>query len=171
MSNIKEIINANLGEVSYEKFLRPNNKLVLDANRIDLAIFCGEGKKSLKTITNGDTSLMLRYKEREGMVISLETETEELKIVQLQGARSKGGYQIATGFFFVDFFGSQIKKITDHPESWFRRIVMPSLGQIDGLYETNSEPAMNRYQKLADNLGMKFSEQEFKFVREIKKTI
>lgn len=171
MNDIKEIINANLAEVHYEKFLRPNNKLVLDVSRIDLAIFCGDEKKDLKTITNGDTSLMLRYKEREGVVVSLETETNELKIVQLQGARSKGGYQITTGFFFVEFFGDQIKKMTNHPDAWFERIVMPHFGQIDGLCDTNSEPAMNRYQKLADNLGLKFSDQEFKFVREVRKTI
>ena len=168
MRSIKEVINTNLPSDYYEKFLRPNNILVLDKNRIDLAVFCGDERRALKTITDGDSSLILRYKEKEGVVLSLKTETEELGIVQLQGSRGKPGYRISTGFFFVDFFGDQIKKIVNHSEAEFQRITMPSFGEINGMEDLRSEMAINRYQKLVNILGLRFSNEEWKFIKEIR---
>ena len=171
MGSIKEIIDTNLTPDYYGKFLRSNKILTLDENRIDLAVFCGDERKVLKTLTDGDSSLILRYKEKEGMALSLKTETEELSIVQLQGSKGKPGYRISTGFLFVDFFGDQIKKIANHPQSGFERISMPSFGQINGLEDLNSEAAINRYQKLANILGLRFSNQEWKFIKEIREPL
>ena len=168
MESIKEIVNTNLSPNYYEQFLRPNKILTLEKSRIDLAVFCGDERKVLKTITDGDSSLILRYKEKEGMALSLKTETGELSIVQLQGAKGKIGYKISTGFCFVDFFGDQIKKMVDHPKSEFEIISMPSMGQINGLEDFSAEVAIQRYQRLANILGLRFSNQEWKFIKEIR---
>lgn len=171
MESIKEIVNINLSPDYYGKFLRSNKILTLDRNRIDLVFLCGDERKALKTITDGDSSLILRYKEREGVALSLKTETEELNIVQLQGSKGKPGYRISTGFFFVDFFGDQIKKIINHPEAEFERISMPSFGEIKGMEDLQSEMAIQRYKELANILGLRFSNQDWKFIKEIRKPL
>jgi hypothetical protein len=168
MESIKEIASKSLSPDYYREFLRPNNILTLDTTRIDLLALCGDERQVLKTPTNGDLSLILRYKAKEGMVLSMETGEEELNIVQLQGSRDKKtGYKMATGFMCVDFFGDQVKRIVEHPDARFERITMPSFNQIDGLLETDSDAAFVRYRKLANSLKLRFSEQEKKFIKEI----
>ncbi|MDD3002827.1 MAG: hypothetical protein PHD49_01360 [Candidatus Shapirobacteria bacterium] len=171
MESIKEIVNTNLPPDYYEKFLRPNNKLILDPKRIDLVVFCGNEREILKTPTNGDSSLLLRYKGKEGAVLSMETVTEELSIVQLQGSKSSVSYQVSTGFLWVRLFGDQVKKIVFDPQSEFERISMPHFEKIVGLYDSGTDAALGRYQQLANILGLRFSNQEWKFIKETREPL
>jgi len=171
MESIKEIVNTDLSPDYYGKFLRLNNKLTLNPERIDLAVFCGDEREILRTPTNGDLSLLLRYKGKEGAVLSMETVTEELNIVQLQGSKSSASYQFSTGFLWVRLFGDQVKKIAFNPQSEFERISMPHFEKIVGLYDSGTDAAVGRYQQLANILGLRFSNQEWKFIKEIREPL
>jgi hypothetical protein len=98
MGSIKELISSPLTPDYYGQFLRPNPKLTLDQTRLDLSVLCNDERSCLHTPTNGDSSLVLRYRDKEGAVLSLETHTEDLTVVQLQGAKSRVSYQVSTGF-------------------------------------------------------------------------
>jgi len=171
MELIRKIINTDLSPDYYKQFLRSNDKLKLDPARINLAVFCGDERESLKTPTNGDSSLVLRYKGKEGAVLSMETVTEELNIVQLQGSKSSVSYQVSTGFLWVRLFGDQVKKIVFSPQSEFERISMPHFEKIVGLYDFGTDAALGRYQQLANILGLRFSNQEWKFIKEIREPL
>ncbi|MDD3002642.1 MAG: hypothetical protein PHS06_02105 [Candidatus Shapirobacteria bacterium] len=171
MESIREIINTDLSSDYYKQFLRPNDKLKLDPARVNLAVLCGDEREILKTPTNGDSSLILRYKGKEGAVLSMETVTEELNIVQLQGSKSSVSYQVSTGFLWVRLFGDQVKKIAFNSQSEFERISMPHFEKIVGLYDSGTDAALGRYQQLANILGLRFSNQEWKFIKEIREPL
>lgn len=167
MSSVGELVSKQLSSEYYANFLRPNS-LDIDKSRIDLFILCGDQRNILKTPTNGDSTLILRYKEKEGAVLSMETETEDLTIVQLQGAKSPVSYQVSTSILWVRLFGDQVEKIVTHPQSKFERISMPSLEQVVGLYDSGTDRAVGRYQQLINILGLRFSHEDLKFVRGLK---
>jgi hypothetical protein len=110
----------------------------------------------------------LRYKEKEGAILSLETKTEDLTVVQLQGSKSQVSYQVSTGILWVNLFGNQIEKITNHPQNFFKRISMPSLDQIAGLYDSGTDAAIGRYQQLIKILNLRFSQENLKYIKVLK---
>ena len=91
-----------------------------------------------------------------------------LNLTQLQGARSSVSYQVATGISWVSLFGDQVEKMINHPQSGFELISMPSLEEITGLYESGTDRAVVRYKQLANILGLRFSNEDLKFIRILK---
>jgi len=167
MSSIKELVVPQLSPDYYTSFLRPNS-LEIDHNRISLSVLCGDERSELKTPITGDSTFVLRYKEKEGAVLSMETKTEDLTLVQLQGAKSPVSYQVSTSILWVKLFGDQVEKIATHPKCCFERISMPSLDQIAGLFDSESDKAVGRYQQLANILKLRFSHEDLKFVRDLR---
>lgn len=167
MSLIKELANQQLTPDYYISFLRPNS-LEIDYSRISLSVLCGDERNILKTPITGDSTLVLRYREKEGAVLSMETNTEDLTLVQLQGAKSPVSYQITTSISWVRLFGDQVEKIITHPKCCFERISMPPLDQIIGLHDAESDKAVGRYQQLANILKLRFSHEDLKFVRDLR---
>lgn len=167
MASIKELVNLQISPDYYTNFLRPNTTVKIDKTRIDLSILCGQERQILKTPTNGDSTLVLRYKDREGAVLSMESKTEELTVVQLQGAKTKISYQFSTGLSWVKIFGDQVEKIITHPQNKFELISMPSLDQIVGLSDSGTDAAVGRYNQLSVILGLRFSHEDFMYVRQI----
>lgn len=165
MPSIKELINPSLSPDYYTKFLRPNTAFTLDQTRINLSALCGDERNILKTPADGDSTLVLRYKDREGAILSMETQTEALNLVQLQGAKNKISYQFATGLSWVKIFGDQVETIVSHPHHKFKLISMPSLGQIVGLYDSGNDAAIGRYQQLSTILGLRFSHEDYMYLR------
>lgn len=167
MSIVKELIKPQMPDY-YGNFLRENTPILIDKNRINLSILCGDERKILKTPINGDSTLVLRYKGEEGAVLSMETNNNGLNLVQLQGSRSRVSYQVSTGISWVNLFGDQIEKIATNPQSDFKLISMPPLEQISGLYESGTDSAVIRYKQLVNFLGLRFSKEDFKFLRILK---
>jgi hypothetical protein len=168
MGSIKELIYSPLTPDYYGQFLRPNPKLTLDQTRINLSVLCDDERNCLNTPTNGDSSLVIRYRDKEGAVLSLETHTTDLTVVQLQGAKSRVSYQVSTGFLWVNLFSDQINQITAHPQNFFDQISMPSLDQIDGLYDSGTDAAADRYRQLIKFLGLRYSQENLKYIRILK---
>jgi hypothetical protein len=171
MRKIKEVINNNnqqLGPDYYVNFLHKNSKVIIDTSRVNLSLLCDEERKTLQTPVNGDSSLVLRYREKEGAIISTATISEELSVLQLQGAKNNISYKVSTGIDWINLFSDQLLKITSCDEKRFRLITMPSLTEIDGLYEENAtEMAVGRYLRFANILGLRFSKEDDKYVKEL----
>lgn len=169
VASIKELVCLPQSPDYFQKFIRPGSKIPIDQNRIDLSILCGDERNQIKTPTNGDSSLVLRYKQKEGSVLSMETETEELGLVQLQGSKSQVSYQVSTGILWVRLFGDQIEKIVSHPQSHFERISMPPLEKITGL-DSGTDSAVMRYKELIKILGLRYSSEDIRYLKTLSNT-
>jgi hypothetical protein len=174
MSNIKEHTErvSGLGGEYFKNFVR-NIGNPVKPDQISLDLLCGDERKScLVTPTDGDTTLCLRYKCLEGAVLSMGVDEayKELSVLQLQGARSKVSFRVATGIKWVEVFGDQVVSIATYNCGQFERLTMPDLGEIKGLYECQSERSVERYKYLANIMHLRQSVDEKRYVRELKET-
>ncbi len=167
MVSIKELVGFWQSAEYYGRFAKKDSNINL--SRIDLVVFCGEERSSLKTPVNGDSTLVLRYKEAEGVLLSLITEPERLEITQFQGASGKAGYRLTTELRLSNLFADQVETIVKSEKSGFKRICMPTIEGIEGLIESNSEMACQRYKSLATILGLNYSQEERLYIRDIKR--
>lgn len=167
-SNFKELLNLPKSPDYYKNYIIYYPNLPVDFTRIDLSFLCGDERKTLKTITSGDSTLLLKYKEEEGAVLSMETNNDDLTLLQLQGARSRKSYKVTTAIKWVDLFADQLNNIINHPHNYFKRITMPPLWEIKGLYDSCSENIISRYEQLANNLQMRFSPESQQYIKELR---
>ncbi len=167
MVSIKELVNFSQTPEYYGRFAKKDSDINL--LRIDLIALCGEERSRLKTPVNGDSTLVLRYKETEGVLLSLITEPERLEITQLQGACGKAGYRLTTGMHLTHLFADQVETIAKSEKAGFRRICMSPIEKIEGLLESGSEIACQRYKSLVAILGMAYSKEEMLHVKDIKR--
>lgn len=158
---------VQIGPDYFKKYMRPA-RFKVDPTQANVELWCGEERKKLKTLTNGHTTFLLRYKEAEGVVVSMESEGEELEIVQYQGAKNKRSYVVAVGFQCTKLMADQIDGLTTDKQSPFKRIIMPDLDEIEGLVETRSENCMKKYLDLSRELGLRFSKTEKKYIKDLK---
>lgn len=152
-------------EIETYVLTRPPLPRLLPAN-LSISILEGDERKGLKTPTAGDTTLLVRYKNREGAVASVDIQETDLQLIQLQGARQEG-FRVEAGLNVVALFADQLLQIASHAESGLYRITMPPIVAIQGFVNA-SERALARYNGLAGRLNMRFSDQEQKFVRDVK---
>lgn len=119
--------------------------------------------------TNGDWSLLLRYRGKEAYVASFEEKKLDallvLELTQMQGGRK--GYRVMTAMAVVGFLTDQIRGIVEHPESPYDLLVMPNAIFINGVLDA-TEAAIRRYEAAALRLGMEYSDKEHRFVRKLK---
>ncbi|MDP4009760.1 MAG: hypothetical protein Q8P53_02120 [Candidatus Shapirobacteria bacterium] len=170
MSNLREYVNwLPLQATEYIPYIKPNAGIPIDNQRINLSLLCGNERKILKTPVDGDYSLVLQYKSKEGAVVSFSTtEPENLSVLQIQGARSKESYRVSICILWIELFSNQVEKMVTHELSPFTRITMPKLEEISGLYETGTEAAIKRYQYFADILKLRYSQSERRYMKELK---
>jgi len=166
MASIKELVTYPLPSDYYGRFTRKGSDINL--SRIDLMVFSGEERKDLKTPVNGDSTMVLRYKESEGVLLSLLTDLERLEITQFQGASGRAGYRLTTELRLANLFADQIETITRNENSGFKRICMPPVENIDGLLESSNETTWQRYKSLVVVLGLNYSKEEALYIRDVK---
>ena len=146
-------------------FLNRGTASPLDIQKLDLQCLSGSRRNEVKTAITGDFSLVLKYKAREGAVSSFEEAERDLVVVQIQGARQEG-YRVTTGMNWVYLFANQALWIANHPESGFDRLVLPLLGAVKGL-DTATEEAVKRYERFVRLAGMRSSDVDRAFVRDV----
>lgn len=167
MVSIKELITPSQPAEYYGQFVRKDSNINL--SRIDLIVLCGHERDVLKTPVNGDSTLVLRYKEKEGVLLSLKTRTERLEITQFQGSREKAGYRLNSEIRLARLFADQIERIIRNDMTYYNRICMSQIEKIDGLSESESETAFCKYRSLVSILGLNYSNEEMLYIRDIKR--
>lgn len=109
---------------------------------------------------------MVKYKRREGVVSSVAVKEEDLKVIQLQGAKQEG-FRVDSGLNWIALFADQILQIVSHPDSRLARITMPPTIAIQGFVDA-TDAALTKYSGFAHRLGMRFSQEERLLVRDIR---
>lgn len=150
----------------------------LDPEKLSVEFLLDGARSGLIIDTVGDASLFLRYWKRnalrEGFDLSVQDSSpDEIEILQLKGGKP-AGLRIDQGLNVAKFMAEQTLRIAEHPDSSIRFITMGDPIQL--LHNKTSIPTYNdygktrdvaRYEAFANYLGMKWSEEEKRYVREI----
>lgn len=122
-------------------------------------------RNGLRVPTTGDASLVLRYRGKEGSVLSFGVNhMGDLSILQIQGVKSKSGYRVSTSVMIPDLFAREIDELA-RLEPKVRRIILPN--EIEGLCAAQSDLAVTRYRVIALRLGLVYSAGERSFIRDV----
>lgn len=140
----------------------------LDIERLDTGLLVGHERHVVRTPITGDFSTVLRYKSTEAAVSSFEARGDDMVLQQLQGARSKVSWRVATGMRWDDFLMSEAIAVATLPESGVRRIGMPQPIDIENIDGARSEQALERYKAFIVHAHLRWSQQDQLFVRDLK---
>jgi len=163
---LKRLYVPKQGE-SFLPYLTLNTKLrQIDAKKLSSNLLSGQERKGLTVPTTGDISLLIRYKERDGVISSFGLSGSDLSLDQLQGAKQEG-YRVTSSLNWVYFFADEILDIAKYTESGVERVVMQPVVAIEGFIDA-ADKAMRRYEEFAARLKMRFSEEEVLYVREVR---
>lgn len=154
---------------SFQRYTNRSMFPPVDANKFSADVLYGPERERLRTPTTGRLSLVLWYKAKEGAVSSFYDAQEDLKLLQLQGARSSVSFRVARGFYWTDFMADEIVAIASHRQSGIRRIIMPSIEEIQGIEKAASEMVRNRYNEFATRAGLQWSRTDNAHVRDIRR--
>lgn len=155
-------------------FFRPFTHRInppLDLSQLRLDLLEGDERRGLQTPTTGFCTLALRYKGREGAVTSLGEREADLVVLQVQGAKNKVSYRVSSGIDWVRLFAHQVISIAGQSSLPFQRVVMPAPYAIEGLLEEvirGRETVDTKYIRFATQAGLRFSQDEQAFIRDIK---
>lgn len=136
----------------------------LDWNALRLLLLEGGERRQLKTPTNGDATLLLSYKKREGAVGSVQVVEDDLMLTQLQGAYQEG-FRVSGGLRWVDLFANQIQQIAVSGNNSFRRITMPEPHDIEGI--ADAVAGIQKYFAFIALAGLRLSAEEHRYVRDL----
>lgn len=147
----------------------------LDPENISMEFLHGEERSELEVTVAGEASLLLRYKNREGHVSCLNEADDDLEIVQFKGAHRKGYRLMVGGLQIPQLIADQVQAIATNPEAPFRRITMAEPKYLTDNMTSVQSPhaipripdAIKRYKELALSLGMRYSDEERKYIFEV----
>lgn len=129
---IPEVVGSKIG---FEAYKRPSKLPPLDVDALSLEIYTGsDARRRLAIPTIGDWVFLIRYKGKEATVAGVAEEFDDLVVQQLQGSRDKG-YRVMTGLNWLNLYDNLLSGIVEHPQTSYRRIVVPNISQIPGATE------------------------------------
>lgn len=159
-----------VGLPDFEPFLRDHPSLPpLDVFCLSVEALTGKTRARISTPIEGDASLVLIYKGKEGAVTSLEErdEGETWNICQVQGAKSRVSYRVATCLNWQPMLGEVIRRYAVHPEADVRRLIMPSLHMIRNIEDARSQLIEKTYAAVRNVLRMRYSKEEGFYVTDL----
>lgn len=154
----------------FQPYIKTDVRPPLQLEKLSLTAHAAD-RSLLRTPVEGDVSLMLRYKEKEGAVVSVreDSEREAWQILQVQGAKSPVSYRVATGVHWQELMAHRIKNYSQHPEADVRHIVMPPPQHVTNIVDAkNLENAFASYAKVRAALGMRFSEIDGLYIADVR---
>ena len=169
MARIEHIQSMFPKTTGFETYLRPFIVPPLDRSRISLAFLVGAERGTMHTPVTGDVSLLLAYKEKEGAVTSFELLDREMKLLQLQGARSARAFRVATAVRWIDLMADEAVGIARNRRTDIRRLTMPNPVMIEGIEHADSEHALARYNDFASRAGLRWSQDELLFAKDFRR--
>lgn len=141
----------------FDKYTFRSIEPPLDPKELSLELLVGRQRENLKTLTGGDWSFVLRYRGKEAFVASFiegnNGEGVELRLMQLQGAKGKPGYRVASGMDRASLIADQINSLVSHPESPYAFLSVPAVPFIKGILDS-TEVAISLYERTMDMLGL-----------------
>lgn len=169
MAHIEHIQSMFPKTAGFEAYIRPFVLPPLDMSRISLAFLAGAERGSMHTPVTGDVSLLLAYKEKEGAVTSFALLDREMKLLQLQGARSSKAFRVTTAVHWIDLMADEAVGIAQNRRTDIRRLTMPNPAMIEGIEHADSEQVVTRYHDFASRAGLCWSQDELLFAKDFRR--
>ncbi len=171
-----ELFTENDIRPDFDSFLRRSLRPGmprLNTGKLAMHILVGN-KAGLSTPTpaDSDASMLLTYKGKEGAVLSLtEQEDGEIwSIPQVQGAKSRKSYRVASGMHWAACLGTQAKSFAHLPQAAVRHVTMPKLCDIENItHSAAMESVGQHYAAVRGCFGMRWSQEHGLFVADIVK--
>lgn len=139
----------------------------MNVEQLDTGLVVGHERRGFKTPITGDFSNILRYKGIEAAVSSFATTNDDLVLLQLQGAKSKVSWRVATGVRWDDFLMYEAVALAQSSGSGVRRIGMPKPIQIENIEGARSEQALDRYKAFIMLAHLRWSQADYLYVRDL----
>jgi len=164
---------AGVPQVDFSRFLnpyRPEHLPPLDTRKLVLEALTGQARLRIQTPHNGTGTLLVRYKGREGGLLSIDEqeEGETWDVTQVQGAKNKSGYRLATGLNWHQLLAKRTREYAGHPESEVRRITMAPTFSMENICDARSENVGKGYDTVKHVLEMRWSDELKLFVTDVR---
>jgi hypothetical protein len=165
---------SELPEINFDDYLNPNKPFQmpsLDTRALLLEALAGKDRSIIKTPFNGTGTLLVRYKDKEGGLLSIDEQEdgETWDITQVQGGKSRKSYRVATCLNWHLLLGKRTEEYALHPESEVRQITMIPPSCMENIDGARSERVHRGYNTIKGILGMQWSEEMKLFVADIRK--
>lgn len=151
---------------AYSRYLRVIVP-AMNVEQLDTGLVVGHERRDLKTPVAGDFSSVLRYKGIEAAVSSFAAENDDMVLLQLQGAKTKVSWRVATGVRWDDFMMSEALALAQSSGSGVRRIGMPKPVHIENIEGARSEQALERYKAFIVLAHLRWSQADNLYVRDL----
>jgi hypothetical protein len=154
-------IMGNDSAIQYRPITPP-----LEKREVQVHLYLGATEQNaFKMNTTGDATLGLLYKQCAVAALSWETltENEMLKILQLQGGKSRKSYRGTTGIRWVESLAHILKSSVLSGDSPIKTVAMPAVHALPGM-ELEFVYAQERYYTMISLLGMRWSDIEKQFI-------
>ncbi|HCR81654.1 MAG: hypothetical protein UY13_C0002G0476 [Candidatus Pacebacteria bacterium GW2011_GWB1_47_8] len=159
------------------QYLKKGIKPPLEIAELITQLFCGPHEQQhIKMLHGGNTNLLLSYKGHESSLASWQIEDEEMKVVALQGAKSRKSWRVSNAVDWPKLFAHESVALAQMPDAGIRRITMPSIKNIKNFYNSAEsirdyetvQTAAIRYRVFIAIAMLGWSEEEHQFVRDLK---
>src|SRR6185295_5138478 len=133
----------------------------LDTTNLTIEALVLDQRRKLKTDVAGKASLLIRYRNYEGAVASLEelNNDEEWRICQIQGAKSQKSFRVTAGIHWQTLLAHRIRDYSLIPAAAVRHITMRPLHGIENIDGAESATVDATYQSVRSALQMNFSKE------------
>lgn len=169
MAHVEQIRSMFPKTGGFDAYIRRIVLPPLDMSRLSLAFLVGRERSYMRTPVTGHVSLLLSYKEKEGAVTSFELLDQEMKLLQLQGARSPRAFRVATAVQWIDLMADEAVGIAKNRRTDIRRLTMPNPVLIEGVEHADSEHVLARYNDFASRAGLRWSQTELLYARDFRR--
>lgn len=166
---IKDIFESRDTHPAFKGFIRPVRP-ALDVTQLRLERKL-VGTHCIEVPLDNDVIgvLQVTYKNAAGGVLGLsEYENGERWLIpQVQGARSKKSYRIASGLKWEAFLAKEVAECASHPNAVVRQILMPPVYLITNINGAASHHIEERYKIVRSTLGMQWSDEDNLWLRDV----
>ena len=171
---LAELFTEHRPTPDFNRFLMRNLKHgmpPLNTGKLAMDALLGNSRGiSTPVPVDSDATLLLRYKNREGAVLSIgEQEGGEIwHIPQVQGAKSKVSYRVASGIHWAACLGQQTRTFAELPDAEVRYVTMPRLCDIENIIGSAAlERVGQHYTAVKACFRMRWSKEHGLFVADI----
>ena len=145
----------------------------MNTRELTLEALAGGDRFGLRTPHDGAGTLVVKYKGKEGGLLSIDErkDGETWDITQVQGAKSSKSYRVATGLNWHLLLGRRTRDYATHPESEVRQITMQPTSSMQNIDGARSETVDRGYNIVKNVLEMRWSQELGLFVTDIRNSV
>jgi hypothetical protein len=169
---LQDVLIQEVPSLDLKSYQRVHIHPPLDLAEISIRALIGAMRCRIDIPYEGDASLLLSYKNKEGGMMSLrESEAGETwSILQVQGGRSSKSYRVSTAMPWHEALADRTLQYAQLPDADVRHITMPQDFFVTNITDaTNYDSVLKRYAEVRKRLKMRFSQEQNLYICDVTK--